>query len=75
MFDFFAKIGEIISNIFGFFRGIVEGVTGFVDSLQSWWDAAMTIIFAFPPSVVAVVGVGFALLVGFIIIEFLRDFL
>lgn len=75
MFDFFAKIGEIISNIFGFFHGIIDGITGFVASLQAWWDAAMTIISLFPPSVVAVVGVGFVLLIGFIVVEILRDFL
>ena len=75
MFDFFGKFGEIIFNIFGFFRDCITGITGFIDSLQSWWESAMVIISVFPRSMVVIVVAAFGLLAVFILVELLRDFL
>lgn len=75
MFDFFSKIGELIANFFGFIQDCINGVTGFVDTLKSWWESALLILGMFPDSVVKVIVVAFALLLTFIVIEIARDFL
>ena len=75
MFDFFSEIGEMISNIFGFFQSCIDGITGFIESLKGFWGTAMMILSMFPPPVVGIFVAAFALLVAFVVIELLRDFL
>lgn len=75
MFDFFEKIGELISNIFGFFQSCIDGITGFIDTLKGWWDTALIILSIFPTPVVVIFVAAFALLLAFVIVELLRDFL
>lgn len=75
MLDFFAQIGQIIENIFGFFRTVIDAITGYIESVKAWWEILFTILEAFPASVLVIVGAAFTLLVVFIVIELLRDFL
>lgn len=75
MLDFFNEIGSVISNIFGFFQSVISSITGFIDSVKSWWAIFMTVLSVFPTPLLAIVGAAFTLLIVFIVIELLRDFL
>lgn len=75
MLDFFTKIGEILTNIFEFFQSTIDGVNDFVANIQAWWDTAIVVLSFLPDSLVAFLIAGFLLLLAFIVIELLRDFL
>lgn len=75
MIDFFESIGEVIVNVFNF---IVEGVKAFFSFRQMVLDffvLAANVIMILPGPVQALIYAGLTLLVTFIIIELLRDFL
>lgn len=75
MFDALSKIGEIITAILGFFQGIIDTVSSFISSVSAWWDSVLVILQAMPASILTICIAAFALLVAFIVIELLRDFL
>lgn len=75
MFDALSKIGEIFTTIFEFFQGIIDTVSSFISSVTSWWDSVLVILGALPPAILGICVAAFALLVAFIVIELLRDFL
>lgn len=73
--DFLKDIVDAITSIFDFFSGIIESINDFIEQVNTWWDVFLTVLEAFPPSLVAIVVGGFGLLIAFIVIELLRDFL
>lgn len=75
MLDFFNEIGSVIFNVFGFFQTVISSIIGFIDSVKSWWAIFMTVLSVFPTPLLAIVGAAFTLLIVFIVIELLRDFL
>lgn len=75
MLDWFQGIADTVTNIFNFFAGIIESIGKFIDNIKAWWDNVLIVLDALPDSVVVIAVAAFVLLVVFIVIEFLRDFL
>ena len=73
--DLLKGIVDIITNILDFFQGLIETVTGFVSGIQDWWETMLTLISIMPDSVVGICIAAFLLLVSFVVVEILRDFL
>lgn len=75
MFDALSGVVDIITTILDFFQSLIDIAVGFVQDVQAWWDTVLTILGMMPPAILVIVGAGFALLLAFVIIELLRDFL
>ena len=75
MFDALSGVVDIITTILDFFQSLIDIAVGFVQDVQAWWATVMTILGMMPPAILVIVGAGFALLLAFVIIELLRDFL
>lgn len=75
MVELLQGIVDFFTNIFNFFHSVIDTVTGFIESVSSWWKTMLVIIGMFPPAVVGICVAAFALLLAFVVIEILRDFL
>lgn len=75
MFDALSGVVDIITTILDFFQSLIDIAVGFVQDVQAWWATVLTILGMMPPAILVIVGAGFALLLAFVIIELLRDFL
>lgn len=75
MLDILQGIADFFTNIFNFFQSVIGTVTGFIESVSEWWDTMLIVINMMPPAVVGICVAAFALLLAFVVIEFLRDFL
>lgn len=75
MLDFFKSIGETITNIFNFIVSSVETFIFFCQAVSDFFASAGNVIAIFPGPVQAIIYACLALLVAFIVVELLRDFL
>lgn len=75
MLDWFQGIADTITNIFNFFGGIITAIGDFITNIKAWWDNVLIVLDALPDSVVAIAVAAFVLLLVFIVVELLRDFL
>ena len=75
MLDFFNSIGEVFTNVFNF---IVSTIITFIEMrnmILSFFEAAASVIAILPGPIQAIIYAALALLIAFIVIELLRDFL
>lgn len=75
MLDWFQGIADTITNIFNFFAGIIDAIGSFVENVKAWWENVLIVLDALPGSVVVIAVAAFVLLLVFIVVELLRDFL
>lgn len=75
MLNFFNSIGETITNIFNFIVSCVETFITFRNAVLGFFTSAGKVIAILPGPVQAIIIACLALLVAFIVIELLRDFL
>lgn len=75
MLDILQSIADIFTAILEFFQGIVETISTFIESIKEWWETVLAIISMMPDPIIAICVAAFALLLVFIVIEILRDFL
>lgn len=75
MFDFFSSIGDVFVNIFNFIKSTIETFIEMRNMILSFFGAAASVIAVLPGPVQAIIYAALALLIAFIVIELLRDFL
>lgn len=75
MVDFIQSIGTTFTNIFDFIVGVVDTFKGIGEAVSSFFVSAGALISILPLPVQAIIYSALALLVAFIVIELLRDFL
>ena len=75
MIDFFNSIGELITNIIDFFKSTIETFKGIGESISGFFEVAGSVIAILPAPIQAIIYAALALLIAFIVIELLRDFL
>lgn len=75
MVDFFNSIGETITNIFDFIVSTVETFKATGAAISNFFTSAAAVIGILPAPVQAIIYAALAMLVAFIVIELLRDFL
>lgn len=75
MLEILQGIADFFTNIFNFFQSVISTVTGFIESVSNWWNVMLIVISMMPPAVVGICVAAFALLIAFVVVEVLRDFL
>lgn len=75
MIEFFESIGETLTNIFNFFKSVIDTFKGIGESISGFFTTAASVIEILPAPVQATLYAALALLLAFIVIELLRDFL
>lgn len=75
MIGFFKSIGETITNIINFITSTIETIKEMAAMVQNFFDSAASVIAILPAPIQAIIYSAFALLIAFIVIELLRDFL
>lgn len=75
MLEFFSSIGETISNIINFIVSCVDTFISFRQSVADFFTSAVKVIGILPPVLQVIIYGCLALLLAFIVIELLRDFL
>lgn len=75
MLDFFESIGTTITNIFDFIGTTIQSFIAIRDNVAAFFVTAAKVISILPLSVQAIIYAALALLIAFIVIELLRDFL
>lgn len=75
MLDFIDSIGQTITNIINFIVSTVETFKNIGQSVSDFFTMAGSVIVILPAPVQAIIYSALALLLVFIVIELLRDFL
>lgn len=75
MLDFIDSIGQTITNVINFIVSTVETFKGIGQSVSDFFNIAGVVIAILPAPVQVIFFSALALLVAFIVIELLRDFL
>lgn len=75
MVEFVNNFGQVITNIFDFFKNTIGTFVAIGDAVSGFFTAAAAIISVLPLGVQAIIYSALALLVGFIVIELTRDYL
>ena len=75
MIDFFKSIGELITNIFDFIKSTIETFKGIGESISGFFEVAGSVIAILPAPIQGIIIAALALLIAFIVVELLRDFL
>ena len=73
MLDFFNRIGEIIDKIIQFITSTGESISQGIDTLSNFWDQISSFFTAFP-FLTATLSTLLALLLTWIILSIVRDF-
>lgn len=75
MLDFFGSFGDTVTNIFTFIGSVIDTFKGIGNAVKSFFEIAGAVISILPVCVQVIIYAALALLVAFIVIELLRDFL
>ena len=75
MFSWMEDIGQVITNIFDFFKNTIATFKAIGSSVSGFFQAAHALISVLPPGVQAIIYAALALLLAFIVIELTRDYL
>lgn len=75
MLEFFESIGNTIENIFNFITSTVETFNSIVKAVSDFFAAAGAVIDVLPDPFPVIIYSALGMLLAFIIVELLRDFL
>ena len=75
MLEFFDSIGKTLENIFNFITSTVETFKSYVKAVSDFFDAAAAVIDVLPDPFPLIIYAALGMLLAFIVIELLRDFL
>lgn len=75
MIDFIESVGQTITNIIDFIVNTVETFKAVGQSVSDFFDSAAAVIAILPDPVQVIIYSALGLLLAFIVIELLRDFL